>query len=153
MSASPPISEGPSPRLLFRKAHRITLALDFQAAYKARISRTRGPLVIFGRLNGKPLARLGLTVSRKVGIAVVRNRIKRRLREAFRLGQLKLPAGVDLVVNVRPHLPLAMEEYQRLLIDAAGALAKELARRAKAEATASPFGAPSPGAPTPERRA
>lgn len=139
MPAPPPISEGPSPpspRLLFRKAHRITLALDFQAAYKARISRARGPLVVFGRLNAKSLPRLGLTVSRKVGIAVMRNRIKRRLREAFRLGQLRLPPGIDLVVNVRPHLPLPMEEYQRLLIDAAGALAKELARRDRADRTA-----------------
>jgi ribonuclease P protein component len=41
--------------------------------------------------------RLGITVSRKVGKACVRNRIKRRLREYFRLNRDKMPAGMDLV--------------------------------------------------------
>ncbi len=41
--------------------------------------------------------RLGITVSRKVGTACVRNRIKRRLREYFRLNRDKMPAGTDLV--------------------------------------------------------
>lgn len=45
--------------------------------------------------------RLGLTVSRKVGGAVVRNRVKRRVREWFRLSRAQLSAGVDLVVIAR----------------------------------------------------
>ena len=43
-------------------------------------------------------ARLGITVSRKVGNAVVRNRVKRRIREWFRAGRDELGPGVDLVV-------------------------------------------------------
>lgn len=46
--------------------------------------------------------RVGLTVSRKVGPAVVRNRIRRRLREIYRQRQQALPAGVDLVLIARP---------------------------------------------------
>jgi ribonuclease P protein component len=46
--------------------------------------------------------RLGLTVSRKVGNAVVRNRMKRRLREWFRHHRGQLACPVDLVVIVRP---------------------------------------------------
>ncbi len=125
-----PLPRSEPTKRLFRRAHRVAHALDFQAAYRDRVSRVRGPLVIFGRSSGKPLARLGLTVSRKVGIAVVRNRIKRRLREAFRLAHAGLPPGIDLIVNVRPHTPLKMVEYQALLIDAAAALDRELARRA-----------------------
>ncbi len=47
-------------------------------------------------------ARLGLTVSTKVGNAVVRNRIRRRLREFFRTQKSALPQGVDLVFIARP---------------------------------------------------
>lgn len=45
--------------------------------------------------------RLGITVSRKVGIAVVRNGVKRRVREWFRTGRERLPAGFDWVVIAR----------------------------------------------------
>jgi ribonuclease P protein component len=47
-------------------------------------------------------ARLGISVSRKVGNAVCRNRIKRRLREFFRVHRQELPAGVDLSVVAKP---------------------------------------------------
>ena len=58
-------------------------------------------LVVYGLENGLPHARLGLSVSRKVGNAVVRNRWKRLLREAFRLQLAELPSGLDLVIGPR----------------------------------------------------
>src|SRR5690606_30651670 len=48
-------------------------------------------------------ARLGITVSRKVGNAVVRNRIKRVVREAFRHSGALFDAGIDVVVIARPN--------------------------------------------------
>jgi ribonuclease P protein component len=119
------------PRLLFRRAHRVTHAREFQAAYAGRVSRARGPLVIYGRLNGTPLPRLGLSVGRRVGNAVKRNRIKRLLREAFRLGQRDLPGGLDLIVNVRPHDELPLAQYQAHLQGAAASLARQLSARSK----------------------
>ena len=46
--------------------------------------------------------RLGLTVSSKVGNAVLRNRVRRRLRELFRAQRGSLPKGIDLVLIARP---------------------------------------------------
>jgi ribonuclease P protein component len=75
----------------------------------------RGPLVLFGVPNNKSVTRLGFSTSRKVGNAVRRNRIRRLLRESFRLLQHDLPAGYDLVIVVRAHEPLKLAEYQQLL--------------------------------------
>ena len=56
-----------------------------------------------GRFPGDGKARLGVTVSKRVGIAVIRNRVKRRVREAYRLMlRAMLKPGISLVVIARP---------------------------------------------------
>ena len=57
---------------------------------------------VFGLLNGLGHCRLGMAVSRKVGGAVQRNRVKRLLREVFRLHRARLEPAMDLVINARP---------------------------------------------------
>jgi len=88
-------------RLTFRKKERIRKRADFQ-----RISRTgikiqtphfRASLCP----NGLSHSRLGVTVGKNVGSAVQRNRIKRRVREFFRLNKDSLPGSSDLVVTAR----------------------------------------------------
>jgi ribonuclease P protein component len=66
----------------------------------ARVSTRSFLLVVAGREDRKP-ARLGITASRKIGGAVVRNRAKRLVREAFRSLAELFPPGIDLVVIVR----------------------------------------------------
>ncbi len=97
-----PFRSRPAPQFSFGKELRIRFQREFQAAYATKIYAADGVLVInaLRRIDGD--SRLGLSVSRKVGCAVVRNRWKRLIREAFRLNRTRLPAKWDLVV--RPKL-------------------------------------------------
>jgi len=115
----------------FRRAQRLGHAREFQAAYGRGLRKIRGPLTVFGRPNGLESSRLGLSVGRRVGPAVVRVRLKRLLREAFRQQRASMPPGYDLVVSVRPHRPLPLAEYQRLLAGAWESIHRECGRRAE----------------------
>jgi ribonuclease P protein component len=85
----------------FLACHRVRLGGDFQRAFRRRSSAADSSLIVFGYPNGLTHPRLGLSVSRRIGGAVVRNRWKRLLREAFRLTRSRLPVAVDLIVVPR----------------------------------------------------
>jgi ribonuclease P protein component len=86
-------------------------------------------VVIVARREEGP-TRLGVTVSRKVGPAVVRNRLKRLVREAFRLHRHELPAGLDLVVVARHGAAEAtLDEILREIVKAAGSARRPSAPR------------------------
>jgi len=127
------VTESPSTRLRFARSQRLTHAREFAAAYGAKCSINRGPLRIHAVLNASEpvVTRLGLSIGKRVGGAVVRNRLKRLLRESFRLRQRDLPAGVDLVIVAHPHESLTLAAYEELLVDAAWSLARRLHDRQK----------------------
>ena len=81
---------------------RLRKRADFARVYLRRCSVSDALLLIFVDSNGLTHPRLGLSVSRKVGNAVRRNRWKRLLREAFRLSQGQLSAGLDIILIPRP---------------------------------------------------
>ena len=83
--------------------------------FEARVRESRGVVTIYAVPNGLSHPRLGISLRRAVGTAVRRNRIKRLLRESFRMHQYDLPVGYDLVITVRPHEPLMLADYQRIL--------------------------------------
>ena len=58
-------------------------------------------LVLYARRNKLPANRVGITVSKKLGGAVVRNRVRRRLREVYRLNEDAFAPGWDIVVVAR----------------------------------------------------
>jgi ribonuclease P protein component len=80
----------------FPKRMRLLRASEFERVFAARSSAGDAWVVLYGAVNELGHPRLGLTVSRKVGGAVARNRWKRLLREAFRLKQHELPS-LDLI--------------------------------------------------------
>ena len=84
---------------------KITVSLKenhlFRRLYQKGKTAADSRLAIYVRPNGRPGNRLGFTVSTKLGHAVVRNRIRRRLREVYRLHEDELVRGRDIVVVAR----------------------------------------------------
>ncbi|MCC7387727.1 MAG: ribonuclease P protein component [Phycisphaerales bacterium] len=125
---------GPGPdRLLFRRRHRLTRATEYQAAYCEGWRKSAGPITIYARPNGLGEHRLGLSVGRRVGGAVVRNRIKRLLREAFRLERAGFPTpggqSFDVVIQVRPHGALGLVDYREILSRLVGRAVESIGRQ------------------------
>lgn len=71
---------------------------EFRRIYRKGSSAVSPCLVLYCRKNGRKTTRLGVTVTKKLGGAVVRNRVRRRLREIFRLHRGALAAGYDCIV-------------------------------------------------------
>jgi len=92
---------GAASRRAFPKSSRILKRADFRRVYDEGQRRNGPTFAVFHRPNGLAETRLGITVPTRVGGAVVRNRIKRRLREVFRLIRHKFPPGWDIVMNPR----------------------------------------------------
>lgn len=103
----------------FSKSMRLLRASEFERVFVARASAGDDLFIVYGAANELGHPRLGLTVSRKVGRAVARNRWKRVVREAFRLVQHQLP-GLDLVCIPRsqaePDLKRLMKSLPALAI-------------------------------------
>ena len=74
---------------------------DFKRLYNKGKSAASQCVVVYCRRNGKSESRLGITVSTKLGGAVQRNRIRRRLKEIYRLNEKRLSPGYDVVIVAR----------------------------------------------------
>ena len=97
------MSEFPSlRRLRLPRASRLCDSAAFDRLLKDGARVSDGLMSLWGRPNGLAQARFGMIVSRRHGNAAKRNRIRRRLRESFRLARTKLPAGLDLAAA--PHV-------------------------------------------------
>jgi ribonuclease P protein component len=85
--------------------------------------------MVFAHPSDLDVLRLGLTVTKRTGNSVVRNRIKRKLRDAFRRRRAEMPRGLDLVINARRSvLESSSEQLERDLVDAVMELHGKLVR-------------------------
>ena len=113
----------------FRPHERLKDPTDFRRAFERRRSESDPVLVVYGVENGLAHARLGISVARKkVRAASSRNRLKRLVREAFRLSKSELPAGIDLVVIPRMQNPTAAA-IRHSLVDLGRRVARRLGGR------------------------
>ena len=88
-------------RVRLPKGSRLRRAVDFSAVY-AQQHKVHGTYVVcFSRFGATARARVGITASKKVGNAVTRNRVRRRIREWTRRRYADLPADLDLVIVAR----------------------------------------------------
>ena len=96
---------------------------DFRRLYAKGKSSANRCLAVYCRRNGRGVNRMGYTVSARLGGAVVRNRVRRRLREIARLNMPELKSGWDIVVVARTRAVTASyAELDRAYRDACAAL-------------------------------
>lgn len=99
----------------FSRTFRITHRRDFERTFSDGIRTADRLMRLWLRPNGLPHTRLGLVVGRSHGNAVRRNRIKRLLREAFRLTRSDLPTGYDVICAPHFGRPATLGDYQNSL--------------------------------------
>jgi ribonuclease P protein component len=110
------------------RSGRLSRSAEFERVYRQGRSTANRQLVLYTFPNASAdRPRVGLSVSRKVGGAVQRNKVKRLLREAFSRNERKLSPGHDLVVVARPD---ALELAEREGLDGFDAALSELLVRA-----------------------
>ena len=105
--------------------HTVSLKLnhEFQRLYRRGRSAVSPHLALYYRETKREKSRLGLTVGTKVGKAVTRNKIRRRLREAYRIHEHRFRPGIDLVVVARVRSAHASyQEIERSLLRTADKL-------------------------------
>jgi ribonuclease P protein component len=97
---SRPISGGgPAAGLTFPREARLVRRGSFDAVYRAGKRLSSAHFTVFVRANELALSRFGFSIKKAVGGAVVRNRIRRRVREMVRCHRQEIPAGWDIVIH------------------------------------------------------
>jgi ribonuclease P protein component len=121
VNSSPAVSEG------FSRNDRLRKRREFEECYASGVRVSgRHVQVFLLPAAGVSRPRLGISVPRRVGPAVARNRVRRRLREIFRRGRALFAEPLSIVVNARPSA--AQASFQELSEDFAAAVRRASAR-------------------------
>ncbi|MHB8413391.1 MAG: ribonuclease P protein component [Candidatus Acidiferrales bacterium] len=102
---------------------RLVRRSEFEAVYREGRRRSSATFLIFLRANGLPRDRFGMSVKKALGNAVVRNRIRRRIREVLRLHREEILPGWDVVIH--PSRSVATLEFTKLEAELLALLPRE----------------------------
>lgn len=80
---------------------------DFDAVYRHGKRRSNSCFTVFSKANHLPQSRFGFSIKRALGGAVLRNRMRRRMREIIRLHRQEISAGWDIVIHPKPNVATA----------------------------------------------
>jgi ribonuclease P protein component len=100
---------------LYPREARLVGRGEFDRVYRAGKRRSSSHFTVFFRANELPQSRFGFSIKKALGGAVVRNRIRRRLRELVRCHRLEIPAGWDIVIH--PKSSVERAEFRALTAD------------------------------------
>jgi len=100
------------PRLDLPRETRLVRRAEYDAVYREGRRRSSREFTLFVRPNGLEVSRFGWSIKKALGNAVRRNRIRRRLREIFRLHRREIATGWDIVVH--PRTSVATAEFAAL---------------------------------------
>ena len=89
----------------YRKLERITNRSRYRAIYQQGVWRSSQHFTTITCINSQKAGRMGITVTKKMGNAVRRNRIKRLIREFFRLNKALFPTEHDVVIMAKRNIP------------------------------------------------
>jgi len=95
------------------RRYRLTSAADFQRVWRTGKTYAHPLIICAARGNNLPYSRFGVTTKRGLGNAVVRNRTRRRLREALRSFQPGVAQGWDIILMARP--PFVHAEWNAVI--------------------------------------
>ena len=108
------------PRASWDRAARLVRKADFEAVYRRGARLKSSQFVIFYCANGAARSRFGISVKKALGGAVVRNRIRRRIREILRRNSSEILSGWDFVMH--PRRSVASANFAALQAELVGLL-------------------------------
>ena len=91
----------------FPREARLVRKSEFDEVYRAGKRRSSSHFTVFVRASGQPVSRFGFSIKKALGGAVVRNRMRRRMREMVRCHRQEIPTGWDIVIHPKSSVATA----------------------------------------------